>query len=96
MRQSPIPTPIFTYPSRSRICIRGRNFSDRFFCWGSSSWDCFWPRDLLHSGIVWVEEAYPTAAAIQILDGKALYRDVWFDKPPLSASFICGGTPASE
>jgi hypothetical protein len=40
---------------------------------------------LCHSGIVWVEEAYPTAAAIQILDGKALYREVWFDKPPLSA-----------
>jgi hypothetical protein len=40
---------------------------------------------LCHSGIVWVEEAYPTAAAVQILDGKALYRDIWFDKPPLSA-----------
>jgi hypothetical protein len=40
---------------------------------------------LCHSGIVWVEEAYPAAAAIQILDGKSLYRDVWFDKPPLSA-----------
>jgi hypothetical protein len=39
---------------------------------------------LCHSGIVWVEEAYPTAAAIQILNGKSLYRDVWFDKPPLS------------
>ncbi len=39
---------------------------------------------LCHAGIVWVEEAYPTAAAIQLLDGKALYRDVWFDKPPLS------------
>ena len=38
---------------------------------------------LCHSGIVWVEEAYPTAAAIQMLDGKALYRDIWFDKPPL-------------
>jgi len=32
-----------------------------------------------------VEEAYPTAAAIQILHGKGLYRDIWFDKPPLSA-----------
>ncbi len=32
-----------------------------------------------------MEEAYPTAAAIQILHGKSLYRDVWFDKPPLSA-----------
>ncbi|MGP0071330.1 MAG: ArnT family glycosyltransferase [Bryobacteraceae bacterium] len=40
---------------------------------------------LCHSGIVWVEEAYPTSAAIQILHGKMLYRDVWFDKPPLSA-----------
>lgn len=40
---------------------------------------------LCHAGIVWIEEAYPTAAAIQVLDGKMLYRDVWFDKPPLSA-----------
>lgn len=40
---------------------------------------------LCHSAIVWVEEAYPTAAAIQILGGKLLYRDIWFDKPPLSA-----------
>jgi hypothetical protein len=32
-----------------------------------------------------VEEAYPTAAAIQLLHGKTLYRDVWFDKPPLLA-----------
>ena len=40
---------------------------------------------LCHTDIVWVEEAYPTAAAVQILDGKALYRDVWFDKPPLAA-----------
>jgi hypothetical protein len=40
---------------------------------------------LCHSGVVWVEEAYPSAAAIQILDGRMLYRDIWFDKPPLSA-----------
>ncbi len=39
---------------------------------------------LCHTGVVWVEEAYPAAAAIQILHGKTLYRDVWFDKPPLS------------
>src|SRR5579885_711246 len=37
---------------------------------------------LCHVDLVWVEEGYPTAAAIQLLDGKALYRDVWFDKPP--------------
>jgi hypothetical protein len=41
---------------------------------------------LCHSGIVWVEEAYPSAAAIQMLFGKSLYRDIWFDKPPLSAA----------
>lgn len=40
---------------------------------------------LCHSAIVWVEEAYPAAAAIQILRGKMLYRDIWYDKPPLSA-----------
>ncbi len=32
-----------------------------------------------------MEEAYPTAAAIQILHGKGLYSNIWFDKPPLSA-----------
>ena len=32
-----------------------------------------------------MEEAYPTAAAIQVLYGKSLYREVWFDKPPLLA-----------
>ena len=36
-----------------------------------------------HLDIVWVEEGYPSAAAIQLLHGKALYRDVFFDKPPL-------------
>lgn len=38
---------------------------------------------LCHRDLVWVEEGYPTAAAIQMLDGKTLYRDIWFDKPPL-------------
>ena len=32
-----------------------------------------------------MEEAYPTAAAIQLLDGKSLYSQIWFDKPPLLA-----------
>jgi hypothetical protein len=39
---------------------------------------------LCHSAIVWVEEAYPGAAALQILYGKTPYRDFWFDKPPLA------------
>lgn len=41
---------------------------------------------LAQSSLVWVEEAYPSAAAGQMLAGKALYRDIWFDKPPLSAA----------
>ena len=38
---------------------------------------------LCHSGILWAEEDLPIAAARQILYGKTLYRDIWFDKPPL-------------
>ena len=45
---------------------------------------------LAHLNIVWVEEAYPAAAAIQILDsGRTLYRDIWFDKPAGTASLYC-------
>ena len=40
-----------------------------------------------HTQILWVEEAYPAAAAAQIFDGKFLYRDIWFDKPPFYALF---------
>jgi len=47
---------------------------------------------LCHTAIVWVEEGYPTAAAIQILGGRLLYRDIWFDKPPLAAcSYLLWG-----
>lgn len=38
---------------------------------------------LCHAGVLWVEEAYPTAAALEMLRGRVLYRDLWFDKPPL-------------
>lgn len=38
---------------------------------------------LCHAGVLWVEEAYPSAAALEMLRGRALYRDLWFDKPPL-------------
>lgn len=38
---------------------------------------------LCHLDIVWVEEGYPLAAARQMLAGKTLYADIWFDKPPL-------------
>ncbi len=36
-----------------------------------------------HTGILWEGDAYPLAGAQQLLHGKALYRDIWFDKPPL-------------
>jgi hypothetical protein len=39
---------------------------------------------LCHTGLVWVEEAYPAAGAIQMLAGKTIYRNFWFDKPPLT------------
>jgi hypothetical protein len=38
---------------------------------------------LCHSGILWAEETLPLASAQQLLHGKMLYRDIWFDKPPL-------------
>ncbi len=40
---------------------------------------------LCHLDILWPEEGLPLAAASQVLHGKALYRDLWFDKPPLLA-----------
>jgi hypothetical protein len=50
---------------------------------------------LCHAKILWVEESYPLAAASQMETGKALYRDIWFDKPPLLALFyrLLGARP---
>jgi hypothetical protein len=42
---------------------------------------------LCHVGILWEGDGYPLAAAGQMLHGKALYREIWFDKPPLAAAF---------
>jgi 4-amino-4-deoxy-L-arabinose transferase-like glycosyltransferase len=40
---------------------------------------------LSHVNILWADEDYHLAAAIQMLHGKMLYRDLWYDKPPLTA-----------
>ena len=40
---------------------------------------------LCHLDILWAEETLPLAAAAQMMHGKVLYRDIWFDKPPLLA-----------
>jgi hypothetical protein len=45
---------------------------------------------LCHVDILWAEEDYPMAAARQVGFGKTLYRDVWFDKPPLLAWIYLG------
>jgi len=39
---------------------------------------------LCHIRILWIEECYPAAGALQILSGALPYRDFWFDKPPLT------------
>jgi len=41
---------------------------------------------LCHLKILWAEEDLPLAAAAQMQAGKTLYRDIWFDKPPLLAA----------
>src|SRR6266404_5564328 len=40
---------------------------------------------LCHSSVLWADDNLPLAAAMQVARGKVLYRDVWFDKPPLVA-----------
>lgn len=40
---------------------------------------------LCHVEVLWVDEAYGLAAARRILEGAALYQEIWFDKPPLYA-----------
>ena len=40
---------------------------------------------LCHIDILWADEDYHIAAGIQTLHGKLLYRDLWYDKPPLAA-----------
>src|SRR3954452_5668666 len=50
---------------------------------------------LCHLRLIWVEEAYGMAAASDLLRGKHLYSDVWFDKPPIYAWFylLSGALP---
>ena len=41
---------------------------------------------MCHVEILWEGDGLPMAAARQMLGGKAIYRDIWFDKPPLVPS----------
>jgi len=42
---------------------------------------------LCHNSVLWEPETFPLAAAGQILHGHALYREIWYDKPPLAPVF---------
>jgi hypothetical protein len=48
-----------------------------------------------HVNILWADEDYHLAVAGQFLQGKMLYRDIWYDKPPLNAllMLVTGGWP---
>lgn len=48
---------------------------------------------LAHAHLLWADEDYHLAAAINLLHGKIPYRDFWYDKPPLSAIYylLIGG-----
>jgi hypothetical protein len=50
---------------------------------------------LCHSGILWEGDTLPLATAGQMLAGETIYREIWFDKPPLVAMFhlICAARP---
>ncbi len=48
---------------------------------------------LAHVHLLWADEDYHLAAAMQLLHGKLFYRDFWYDKPPLSGLYyaLIGG-----
>ncbi len=48
---------------------------------------------LCHLRVLWADEDYHLAAAIQMLHGRIPYRDFWYDKPPLNALYylLIGG-----
>ena len=50
---------------------------------------------MCHTGILWEGDTLPLAAAGQLLHGKVLYRDIWYDKPALVPAFhlLAGGGP---
>jgi len=50
---------------------------------------------MCHTGILWEGDAYPLAAAGQMLFGKTIYQGIWFDKPPLLPVFylLSGARP---
>ncbi len=48
---------------------------------------CLLSTRLTHRGILWEPETFPMAAASQMHFGHALYREIWYDKPPMAPLF---------
>ena len=44
---------------------------------------------LAHINLLWSDEDYHLAAALEVLHGRLPYRDFWYDKPPLAALYYC-------
>lgn len=42
---------------------------------------------MAHAHLLWSDEDYHLAAALNVLRGKVPYRDFWYDKPPLDAFY---------
>lgn len=52
---------------------------------------------LRDAGVLWAEEDLPLAVALQMKHGATLYRDVWFDKPPMvPAIYLLWGAAAGS
>lgn len=49
---------------------------------------------LAHVNLLWSDEDYHLAAALELLHGRVPYRDFWYDKPPVAALFyaLIGGS----
>lgn len=48
-----------------------------------------------HIHLLWADEDYHLAAALNVLHARIPYRDFWYDKPPLCAAYylLCGAYP---
>jgi 4-amino-4-deoxy-L-arabinose transferase-like glycosyltransferase len=57
----------------------------RWFLIGALVFAALLASRMCYVDVLWVDEAYGMAAAARLERGEALYRDIWFDKPPLYA-----------
>ena len=71
----------------------GFSHASRYRRWLWVLWSAMLCLRFAHVHLLWADEDYHLAAAIQMLNGKVPYRDFWYDKPPLSAAYylLIGG-----